>query len=245
MGGFYAHLLDYDSEPEPEAESLVTFEPVYFSDQDNNEVHLSNILFDFEMTYNVPPESDTDGDIDLDNEDLYVVETKTIRKFHQCDRDWIIGGNEAHIKAKVSQILDLLDVPPYTDIISPLTQNILDLESLHEVKEIHIDLNFIVKCFPMDDDDYDYDGGDDGNVGGGDDVRLAAAPASEEAVEQHLETVVVEKEGYCVICMDKIRVGSDVETGRMPCMHVFHRTCGETWLRSSGSCPTCRAVFPP
>ncbi|VVB10373.1 unnamed protein product [Arabis nemorensis] len=76
------------------------------------------------------------------------------------------------------------------------------------------------------------------------DVKLAVAPASDEAVENNFETVVLEKEGYCVICMDKIQVGSDVDAGRMPCLHVFHRTCGVDWLKSSGICPVCRAVFP-
>lgn len=220
------HANADDAEPD----SFISFEPVYDSDDDENLSKNRSFLFDFQVVYNRPPEPDADGYEDIDG-----FETRTICQTHEFDRDWLIGGDMAQIQASVYQILDMIDVPCYSDIVATLTLKILDLKRLDEndalpkVESIEVGLNIIVSSFPGDDDD---------------DVRLAVAPACEEAVENHLETVVVGNEGYCVICMDKIRVGSSVEAGRLPCMHVFHRTCGENWLRSSGSCPLCRAVFP-
>ncbi|CAE5967427.1 unnamed protein product [Arabidopsis arenosa] len=114
-----------------------------------------------------------------------------------------------------------------------LTDEIKDLKK-HDanVDRLQVTLGVTVSRFPGEDDDHV-------------DVRFAVAPANNEAaVETHLTTVVVQNDGYCVICMDMIRVGSDVEAGRMPCLHVFHRDCGEEWLRNCGICPVCRAVFP-
>ncbi|VVA97131.1 unnamed protein product [Arabis nemorensis] len=211
------YINDYDPEPD----TFIIFRPVYKSKLPKN----SKILFDYEVAYSVQPEADSDGEEDLD-----ALETRMKYQTLEFDRDRFIGVNEATMQATVSQMLDTIDVPRYSDIVVRLAHKILNLEELRKVKRIGIELDIMVPYFP--------DGVDD------DDVRLAVAPAGEEEVEQHLETVVVENEGCCVICMDTIRVGSGVETGRMPCMHVFHRTCGENWLRSSGSCPLCRAVFP-
>ncbi|CAH2071262.1 unnamed protein product, partial [Thlaspi arvense] len=77
-------------------------------------------------------------------------------------------------------------------------------------------------------------------------LEILDVPFHRSIVDGFTEAVVVgNDEGVCVICMDTIRAESGVAAARMPCSHVFHRNCGEEWLRSSGICPVCRAVFPP
>ncbi|CAM8921858.1 unnamed protein product [Rhodiola kirilowii] len=41
----------------------------------------------------------------------------------------------------------------------------------------------------------------------------------------------------CVICKDEDEQGG---FSRMPCRHMFHSKCIETWLGTSSSCPLCR-----
>ncbi|CAH2071274.1 unnamed protein product, partial [Thlaspi arvense] len=145
--------------------------------------------------------------------------------------NWLIGGDRDQIQAIVHQILEILDVPFHRSIVDGFTEGILDLKQREamsdspKVARVRVETDVFVPRFP----------GVDVNDA---DVNLAVAPASDEAVENHFETVVVgNDEGVCVICMDTIRVESGVAAARMPCSHVFHRNCGEEWLRSSGICP--------
>lgn len=47
----------------------------------------------------------------------------------------------------------------------------------------------------------------------------------------------------CAICLDG-RGGSFFRT--LPCGHVFHGACADTWLRGhAGSCPVCRGSAWP
>ena len=41
----------------------------------------------------------------------------------------------------------------------------------------------------------------------------------------------------CVICMVDIEVGETIRY--LPCAHMFHKNCVDTWLMRSLSCPTC------
>ncbi|CAL9220993.1 unnamed protein product [Arabidopsis halleri] len=182
-----------------------------------------DLFFDFQVHYTRAEEDNDDGEEEeLPNFDN--LETLTVEQTHEFDREWLFGGDGDHTLSIVYYILDLLQVPCYYAIVSTLTDEIKDLKK-HDanVERLHVAIGVTVSRFPGEDDHVD--------------VRFAVAPASDEAVETHLETVVVENEGYCVICMDMIRVGSNVEAGRMPCLHVFHRNCGEEWLRNSGICP--------
>ena len=43
----------------------------------------------------------------------------------------------------------------------------------------------------------------------------------------------------CVICQDSYQLGQDVLW--LSCNHVFHRECILPWLKSSSTCPICRA----
>lgn len=221
-------MVFYATEPD----SFISIETIYNEDGDLGQNQ--NLMFDFHVNYTRAPEVDSDRDEDLTN-----LETRTVHSTHQFDKDWLLGGDDDQIQANVYDILDLIEAPCYTDIVTVLTDEVWELKELdaiaplRNVEMIKVTMDVIVWTFPGEShDDVDVD------------VKLAVEPVSDEAVETHLETVMVETEGYCVICMDKIRVVSDVEAGRMPCQHVFHRMCGEEWLRNSGVCPVCRAVFP-
>jgi len=41
----------------------------------------------------------------------------------------------------------------------------------------------------------------------------------------------------CVICMVDIEIGEAIRY--LPCAHLFHKNCVDTWLMRSLSCPTC------
>ncbi|CAH2071268.1 unnamed protein product, partial [Thlaspi arvense] len=177
-----------------------------------------NIVFDFHSVYRVLNPNlvfHVDDYMDLDYINNWVTRIEDIS--HEFNRDWLIGGDRDQIQAIVHQILEILEVPFHRSIVA----------------RVRVETDVFVPRFP----------GVDVNDA---DVNLAVAPASDEAVELHFEAVVVgNDEGVCVICMDTIRAESGVAAARMPCSHVFHRNCGEEWLRRSGICPVCRAVFPP
>ncbi|KXS11642.1 hypothetical protein M427DRAFT_60498 [Gonapodya prolifera JEL478] len=42
----------------------------------------------------------------------------------------------------------------------------------------------------------------------------------------------------CAVCQDSFKVGDVVD--KMPCDHVFHGDCLESWLKINGTCPVCR-----
>jgi hypothetical protein len=42
----------------------------------------------------------------------------------------------------------------------------------------------------------------------------------------------------CVICVEDLALGDQVRT--LPCGHVYHKECVDTWLRSSRLCCLCR-----
>lgn len=48
----------------------------------------------------------------------------------------------------------------------------------------------------------------------------------------------------CVICLDEISIGSEIDAVRMPCFHVYHRNCIQKWLELSSLCPLCRFQMP-
>lgn len=47
-----------------------------------------------------------------------------------------------------------------------------------------------------------------------------------------------EKENYCPVCLDELKIGDQVTT--LPCAHTFHYTCVSDWLEQSEVCPLCR-----
>ncbi|EFH61322.1 zinc finger family protein [Arabidopsis lyrata subsp. lyrata] len=214
----------------PDPDSFVYYDPIYNDEGDFRRTQ--NLTFIFHVCYNLAPEVNSDGE----EEDVDNLETLIRDQTQEFDKELLFSGDREQIQVIVYHLLDLIKAPRYSEVVRKLIDAIFDLkerDKISNVMKVDVVINVIVWRFPDDDDD-------DDDV----DVKLEVAPASNEAIEQHLETVVVENDGYCVICMDTIRVGSDMAAGRMPCSHVFHRTCAEDWLRSSGICPVCRAMFP-
>ena len=60
-----------------------------------------------------------------------------------------------------------------------------------------------------------------------------------EFLDQMPSTVVDNKDKIqeCVICMVDIGVGEVIRY--LPCAHLFHKNCVDTWLMRNLSCPTC------
>ncbi|KAH7832819.1 hypothetical protein Vadar_000249 [Vaccinium darrowii] len=73
--------------------------------------------------------------------------------------------------------------------------------------------------------------------------RMGVAAASKEAVRGLKRKRVVENGGEsCRVCLEEFVKGEKVTF--MPCVHVFHQGCIETWLGKSHSCPICRFKLP-
>lgn len=74
--------------------------------------------------------------------------------------------------------------------------------------------------------------------------NLAPPPASEATINGLQRVSVQQTEGEkkldCSICQDVFNDG-EVVIELPNCHHLFHPTCGETWLKINGTCPTCRA----
>jgi len=64
-------------------------------------------------------------------------------------------------------------------------------------------------------------------------------PAEKTSVEG-LEKVEQKGSQRCAICFEDFLVGV-----RMPCLHVFHKSCISEWLQVGNSCPLCRFQMPP
>ncbi|CAA7018295.1 unnamed protein product [Microthlaspi erraticum] len=160
--------------PDDEPETFITFEPIYRDNQHTADDYDKNLrrnpkfLFDFEVLYTRVPEPDSDGDDDLD---FGYLEERTVHQTREFDKDWLIGGDRDQIQDTVCQILDMIQVPAYRDIVHTLTLDILDLKKLEalsdspEVERVRVDIEVIVRRFP----------------------DVAVAPKSDEAVEKQLQ----------------------------------------------------------
>nr|GEV16805.1 RING-H2 finger protein ATL80-like [Tanacetum cinerariifolium] len=42
----------------------------------------------------------------------------------------------------------------------------------------------------------------------------------------------------CAICLSECQESDELRV--LPCQHVYHLTCVDTWFDSHSSCPTCR-----
>ena len=78
--------------------------------------------------------------------------------------------------------------------------------------------------------------------------RKGPPPASPRFVRQ-LPRITVEPEDLaeavnreCSVCLEAHPLRSQVT--RLPCAHIFHTSCIQTWLRDHNSCPVCRYELP-
>ncbi|KAA1129052.1 hypothetical protein PGTUg99_026448 [Puccinia graminis f. sp. tritici] len=55
----------------------------------------------------------------------------------------------------------------------------------------------------------------------------------------------VSSDTNCAICIEELQRDKDnIQIGTLEgCGHSFHRTCADPWLKSKGTCPTCRKTY--
>ncbi|XP_023006825.1 NEP1-interacting protein-like 1 [Cucurbita maxima] len=69
----------------------------------------------------------------------------------------------------------------------------------------------------------------------------------EKVVLKEAEVAAAEKQGIggeeCSVCYESYEAekGGEREVAKIPCGHVFHKSCILTWFQRSNSCPLCRA----
>lgn len=56
-------------------------------------------------------------------------------------------------------------------------------------------------------------------------------------------TGAVEEDPAACFCLDNFEVGQQLR--RLPCQHVFHQACIDTWLSNHTTCPNCRVSLLP
>jgi len=50
----------------------------------------------------------------------------------------------------------------------------------------------------------------------------------------------------CSVCLAEFSESTDLLLRRLPCLHVFHAVCIDTWFRQRLTCPFCRSeLLPP
>jgi len=47
-----------------------------------------------------------------------------------------------------------------------------------------------------------------------------------------------DRQSTCAICLEPLNTGDACRL--LPCNHIFHRTCTDSWVADRHSCPTCR-----
>ena len=67
----------------------------------------------------------------------------------------------------------------------------------------------------------------------------AAAWVLERVMREEFDGFRAEEAGDCSVCCDELR--GETEVRRLPCGHVFHKSCILNWLQLTNSCPLCRA----
>jgi len=68
-----------------------------------------------------------------------------------------------------------------------------------------------------------------------DDADIAALPVQRVTGDSSR----LGEQSSCTICMEDFKVGDDVKT--LPCLHLYHMSCIDAWLRRSNGCPICKA----
>nr|XP_034570119.1 E3 ubiquitin-protein ligase EL5-like [Setaria viridis]TKW02721.1 hypothetical protein SEVIR_8G258700v2 [Setaria viridis] len=68
--------------------------------------------------------------------------------------------------------------------------------------------------------------------------------SGQHAAEPALECTYRAAEGWeertCSVCLAELQDGEAVRM-LMPCAHYFHAACADRWMRTSATCPICRA----
>eukprot|EP00747_Dinoflagellata_sp_TGD_P169962 gnl/TRDRNA2_/TRDRNA2_200288_c0_seq1.p1 gnl/TRDRNA2_/TRDRNA2_200288_c0~~gnl/TRDRNA2_/TRDRNA2_200288_c0_seq1.p1 ORF type:complete len:296 (-),score=57.41 gnl/TRDRNA2_/TRDRNA2_200288_c0_seq1:68-904(-) len=70
------------------------------------------------------------------------------------------------------------------------------------------------------------------------DADEARRPAMSRDARHDLRLITVHTEDICCVCQESLPVGSKAKS--MPCGHLFHDDCLESWVSKNNSCPMCR-----
>mmetsp|Transcript_77123 Transcript_77123/g.184722 ORF Transcript_77123/g.184722 Transcript_77123/m.184722 type:complete len:213 (+) Transcript_77123:55-693(+) len=74
--------------------------------------------------------------------------------------------------------------------------------------------------------------------------HLKRSHLTQEALEDSLQDPESQSSRWiCTLCMGDMLVGQHVR--RLPCEHIFHRSCVDIWLAKNEVCPTCRSAVVP
>lgn len=71
---------------------------------------------------------------------------------------------------------------------------------------------------------------------------IAALPRS-KVTSDILNSASPENPPDCPICQENLVLDEELTT--LPCSHVYHSECVDTWLATSGTCPSCRYALVP
>lgn len=74
-----------------------------------------------------------------------------------------------------------------------------------------------------------------------DQQQSSCSPASESnqvSGEAEASPMAPEDELTCSVCLEQVNEGEIIRT--LPCLHQFHSTCIDPWLRQQGTCPVCK-----
>lgn len=71
---------------------------------------------------------------------------------------------------------------------------------------------------------------------------IAALPRTKVTSEM-LNSASPEDRPDCPICQETLVLNEELTT--LPCSHVYHSECVDTWLATSGTCPSCRYALVP
>lgn len=74
-------------------------------------------------------------------------------------------------------------------------------------------------------------------------MQQASSSVSAEQKKQDLGSSVgsskaQEDELTCSVCLEQVNVGELIRS--LPCLHQFHASCIDPWLRQQGTCPVCK-----
>jgi len=72
--------------------------------------------------------------------------------------------------------------------------------------------------------------------------NVGAPPATDESIQElpvvNIQRSQVDNQAECSVCMEAFLV--DATAKKLPCNHLFHPECIDTWLQLHNTCPICR-----
>ncbi|KAK9154333.1 hypothetical protein Sjap_001813 [Stephania japonica] len=78
----------------------------------------------------------------------------------------------------------------------------------------------------------------DGSLGQPASSSSPAVEKKQEPAKANGSTRAREDEMTCTICLEQVKEGELIRS--LPCLHQFHATCIDPWLRQQGTCPVCK-----